>query len=82
MQIRLQERDLRSVCKRRRVAGSGTQSLAGVSEGLINKDKDEAANRGGLPTLRALFFFQGNAKIRSGYPGSPQVAPGEPASIV
>ena len=53
-----------------------------LPEGLIYKGKDAAANRGGLPTLRALFFFQGNAKIRSGYPGSPQVAPGEPASIV
>jgi hypothetical protein len=53
-----------------------------LPEGPIYKDKDEAANRRSLPTLRALFFFQGNAKIRSGYPGSPQVAPGEPTSIV
>jgi hypothetical protein len=57
-------------------------SVHGWCNSAIYKDKDEAANRGGLPVLRALFFFRGNDKIRSGYPGSPQFAPGEPASIV
>jgi hypothetical protein len=32
------------------------ERLRTASEGLIYKYKDEAANRGGLPTLRALFF--------------------------
>jgi hypothetical protein len=42
-----------------------------VCDSAIYKDKDEVANRGGLPTLRDFVFFRGNAKIRGGYPGSP-----------
>src|SRR5713101_4813383 len=41
----LHERDLWSVC-------------TGVCNSAIYNDKDEAANRGGVPTLRVLFFFE------------------------
>jgi hypothetical protein len=53
-----------------------------LPEGLIYKGKHAAANRGGLPTLRALFFFEATLQSAVAIPAAPQVAPGEPASIV
>jgi len=54
-----------------------------LSEGLIYKDKDEAANRGGLPTLRALAFFEATLKSAVASPevpsctGTPNKPPNE-----
>ncbi len=44
-----------------------------ASEGLIYKDKDEAANRDGLPTLRALFFFKATLKSAVAIPAAPKL---------
>ena len=41
--------------------------------GLIYKDNDEAANRGGLPTLRALFFFKATLKSAVAIPAAPKL---------
>ena len=44
-----------------------------VCNSVIYKDKDEAASRGGLPTLRALFFFKATLKSAVAIPAAPKL---------
>jgi hypothetical protein len=48
-------------------------SVHGWCNSAIYKDKDEAANRGGLPVLRALFFFEATIKSVVAIPAAPNL---------
>ena len=44
-----------------------------VCNSAVYKDKGEAANRGGLPTLRALFFFEATLQSAVAIPAAPKL---------